>query len=90
MVGGVENESCLYELLKTGDVQTHRTQDEEHLYNLESDSPPVILFSYRISSSQHQLACIIYIQENLKFPSGSIKVPILHLICLRMDESTRV
>lgn len=71
MVGGVENESCLYELLKTGDVQTHRAPDEEHLYNLESDSPLVVLFSYRVSSSQHQLAYIIRFRRIRSFSPES-------------------
>ena len=61
-------------------LQTHRTPDEEHLYDLESDSHLVMLFSCPVpaaSVSRHTSL-------------DSFKVPILHVICLRMDESTRV
>lgn len=43
------------------------------------------LFWQSESGGEHHL-----IQENLRCPSGSFKVPVIHLVCLRMEEFTRI
>lgn len=46
------------------------------------DSPVCILFFQSFSSSQHPVSYT-------KIQSGSFEVPVLHLLCLRMDSFTR-
>lgn len=46
------------------------------------DSPVCILFFQSFSSSQHRVSYT-------KIQSGSFEVPVLHLLCLRMDSFTR-
>lgn len=43
------------------------------------------LFWQSESGGEHHL-----IQENLRCPSGSFKVTVIHLVCLRMEEFTRI
>lgn len=58
-------------------------KDPEQLFGA-SDSPVFIYFFLPRSIKQHKVS------ESLKFQSGSVKVTVMHLLCLKKDELTRI